>query len=178
MYEEFEVVLPSGEKLKGCFWKAETEAKRNIVMQTGMNEHASRYEEMAAYLNKNGINIYLSCKALMFGQNYNALKSEIQGELSQMGCTFMPGATNADWEIYITCIAREYNTVEIGGMKQYFVYVDANIIIEKTATGQRIYENAISEKGGHTHNYEQAARQAYRDISPKISVILKEQIQQ
>jgi len=127
---------------------------------------------------KNGINIYLSCKALMFGQNYNALKSEIQGELSKMGCTFLPGAINADWEIYITCIAREYNAVEIGGMKQYFVYVDANIIIEKTATGQRIYENSISEKGGHTHNYEQAARQAYRDISPKISQIIKEQIQQ
>lgn len=127
---------------------------------------------------KNGINIYLSCKALMFGQHYTALKGELQGELSKIGCTFMPGASGSDWQIYVTCTAREYNTVNIADMKQYFVYVDAQIIVEKTATGQRIYENSISEKGGHTLGYEQAARQAYRDISPRISQIIKEQIQQ
>lgn len=127
---------------------------------------------------KNGINIYLSCKALMFGQNYTTLKGELQGELSKIGCTFMPGASGSDWQIYVTCTAREYNTVNIADMKQYFVYVDAQIIVEKTTTGQRIYENSISEKGGHTLGYEQAARQAYRDISPRISAILKAQIQQ
>ena len=75
MYEEFEVVLPSGEKLKGCFWKAEGEAVRNIVMQTGMNEHASRYEEMASYLNKKGINLYVLDT---FGQGLNAKSIEEQ----------------------------------------------------------------------------------------------------
>ena len=75
MYEVFEVVLPSGETLKGCFWKAEGQAVRNIVMQTGMNEHASRYEEMAAYLNKNGINLYILDA---FGQGLNAKSVEEQ----------------------------------------------------------------------------------------------------
>ena len=127
---------------------------------------------------KNGINIYLICNAYMFGQTYNALKGEIQGALSPMGCTFVRSGSEADWVITIAATAREYNKSDFGGVSSYFAYVDAKISIEKGATGQRVYEDAISEKGGHTHNYEQAARTAYKDISPKISKIIKEQIQQ
>ena len=142
-------------------------------------EDYSRLKERCLTLTselKNGINIYLVCDAMLFGTNYHTLKGELQSELSKMGCAFNSGNENSDWAIYITAIAREYNMVEMGGMKQYYVYVDANIIVEKTATGQRIYENSISEKGSHTLNYEQAARQAYHAISPKISNILNEQI--
>lgn len=127
---------------------------------------------------KNGINIYLICNAYMFGQTYNALKGEIQSALSPMGCTFVRNTQDADWIITVTATAREYNKSDFGGVSSYFAYVDAKISIEKGATGQRVYEDAISEKGGHTHNYEQAARTAYKDISPKISKIIKEQIQQ
>jgi len=136
-----------------------------------------RYQALTANL-KNGINIYLSCNASMFGASYSALKEEIQGALSPMGCTFVRSADQSDWDIQVNAKAREYNASTYGSVTSYFVYVDATIIVEKTATGQRIYENQISEKGGHTHNYEQAARQAYKDISPKISKIIKEQIQQ
>lgn len=127
---------------------------------------------------KHGINIYLSCSADMFGTNYSTLKSEIQGELSKIGCTFVTNASQADWAVYVTAPARQYNASTYGNTTTYFAYVDANIAIEKMATGQRIYENQISVKGGHTINYEQAARQAYRDISPKIGAIIKQQIQQ
>lgn len=127
---------------------------------------------------KNGLNIFLSCHALMLGQNYNALKGEIQSELSKLGSTFVTNASKSDWAVYVTATAREYNKNTYGDVTTYYAYVDVQIIIEKTATGQRIYEDAISEKGGHTHNYEQAARTAYKDISPKISKIIKEQIQQ
>ena len=127
---------------------------------------------------KNGINIYLDCKADMFGQNYPTLKGEIQGALSPMGCTFVRNASEADWVITVTATAREYNASSYGSVTTYFAYIDAKISIDKGATGQRIYEDAISEKVGHTHNYEQAAHQAYKDISPKISSIIKEQIQQ
>lgn len=141
------------------------------------NRLKKRYQALIADL-KNGINIYLICNAYMFGLSNNALKSEIQGALSPMGCTFVRSGSEADWVITITATAREYNKSDFGGVSSYFAYVDAKISIEKGATGQRIYEDAISEKGGHTHNYEQAARQAYKDISPKISEIIKGQIQQ
>ena len=127
---------------------------------------------------RNGINVFLSVNAYMFGSKYAALKSEIEGELSKMGCTFVSNASQSDWAVFVTASAREYNVYEAGGIKQYFCYVDAKITVDKTVTEQRIYENQMSEKGGHTLGYEQAARQAYRDISPRISKIIKEQINQ
>lgn len=127
---------------------------------------------------KHGINIYLSCSADMFGTNYGALKSEIQGELSKLGCTFVTSAAQSDWAVYVQAPAREYNKADFGGTTSYFTYVDATITIDKTPTGHRIFEDKISEKGGHTINFEQAARDAYKHISPRISAIIKEQIQQ
>lgn len=125
---------------------------------------------------KNGIRIYLSCNAKIFNANYPTLKGEIQGELSKLGCTFVNSAAQADWAVYVTAQAREHNKADFGSMSTYFVYVEANIAVEKTATGQRIYENEISEKGGHTQSFEKAAREAYKEISPAVSTLIKEQI--
>ena len=140
------------------------------------NNLKKHYRALTADL-QNSINICLICNADIFGSNYAALKGEIQGELSEIGCNFVTASANTDWTIYVTAKAREYNKNELSGVSTYFVYVDASIIVEKTFTGQRIYKDAISQKGGHSHNYEQAARQAYKDISPKISDIIKKQLQ-
>ena len=106
------------------------------------------------------------------------LEKAIEGELSKMGVTFVSNAAQSDWAIYVDAPAREYRKNELGGTSSYFSYVDAGIIIDKTTTGQRIYEDQITEKGGHTMNFEQAARDAYKNIAPKISEIIKNQIQQ
>ncbi|MBQ7648157.1 MAG: hypothetical protein IJS92_03660 [Paludibacteraceae bacterium] len=127
---------------------------------------------------KHGINIYLSCTADMFGTNYSALKAQIQGELSKLGCTFVSSAADSDWAVYINAPARQYNKSNLGEVSTFFCYVDANIRITKTATGQQIFEDQISEKGGHTLGFEQAARDAYKQISPKITAIIKQQITQ
>lgn len=137
----------------------------------------SRLTGLIAQL-KHGINIYFECTADLFGKNYTALKAEIQGELSKLGCTFVNSANESDWAIYVTAPAREYRKTDYESNSSYFSYVDANIIVDKTTTGQRIFEDQISEKGGHTMNYEQAARDAYKQISPKISAIIKQQIMQ
>lgn len=137
----------------------------------------NRLTDMVAQL-KNGINIYLLCNAYIFGLSYSTLKEEIQGALSPLGCTFVHSAEQSDWAIQVTAKSREYNAYITGNITSYYAYVDATIIVDNTVTGQRIYENQISEKGGHTHNYEQAARQAYKEISHKISKIIKEQLQQ
>lgn len=126
---------------------------------------------------KNGINIYLNCTANMFGSNYDDLSSAIQGDLSPLGCSFVSSASQADWAITVTAPARQYNKADFGEYSSYFAYVDATVIITKTATGQCIHKSVISEKGGHTMNYEQAAREAYRTIVPKISALIKQQIQ-
>lgn len=130
---------------------------------------------------KNGINIFLSCHAYIFGTTYDALKKEIQGELSKLGCTFVTNPDLSDWAITVTAKAREYRATTYGNYTNYCAYVDTQISVTKTATGQRIYEDQLPEaetKGNHTVSYEQAARDAYKKISPKVSAIIKEQIQQ
>lgn len=137
-----------------------------------------RLTEIIAQL-KNGINIYLVVDADMFGTQYFALKNEIQGELSKLGCNFVPSASQSDWAVYVTASARKYNAFEQGDVTTFFTYVDAQVVVNKTTTGQQVFANQLpAEKGTHTFNYEESARNAYREVSPKISNIIKQQIQQ
>lgn len=134
-----------------------------------------RLMAMVAQL-KNALTICLRADAKIFNSAYSALQAELQGHLSKIGCNFVTDPSTADWVIDISAQAREYNVMTMGNVSTYFVYVDANIAITKTATGQRVYENMFSEKGGHTHNYDQAARDAYKYLLPKLREVLDEQI--
>ena len=65
--EIFEVKLPTGETLKGRNWKAK-EATASLVIATGMQEHALRYEGFARFLNEQGYDVYVLDA---FGQGLN-----------------------------------------------------------------------------------------------------------
>ena len=57
--------------LKGFVWSSEGKPKGNIVIFEGMEEHVSRYDDFAQFLNKNGYNVY----ALdTYGQGENVKK--------------------------------------------------------------------------------------------------------
>ena len=47
-----------GDLLKGFAWESDNKAKGNIVIFEGMEEHVSRYDEFAKFLNKNSYNVY------------------------------------------------------------------------------------------------------------------------
>lgn len=127
---------------------------------------------------KHGINIYLSCKADMFGQPYSTMASEIKGELSKMGCTFVTKPADADWAIYVNGTVRQHPGYKPGDVT-YFVYNGATITIDKVVAGQRIYENSLpEEKGGHTQSFVEAARSGYKRITPNVISVIKENIQQ
>lgn len=117
---------------------------------------------------QNATRIYLSCTADLYGQPYFKLQNEIKGLLSETGCNWVSDATQADWIIDVMASARNYNANTIGNTTTFFAYVDAQIIIDKTITGQRIYADEITVKGGHTLNYTEAARAAYKDVTKKI----------
>lgn len=125
---------------------------------------------------KNGIAIYLDCKADLFGKNYSTLLKEIQGALSPIGCMFVDNSEASDWAIYIVAPAREYHKDQFGDVTSYTSYVDASISIVKTAAGKRVYEDEISVKGSHTHNYEQAGREAYKKLAPQVSAVIRKLI--
>lgn len=125
---------------------------------------------------KNGINIYLSCVALTLNGRYDALEGKIKGALSPLGCTFVSRVDQSDWAIYVSATTREH---DFKGGNMFFVYVDAKIDITKTATKQHIFtEHLNPEKGGNANSYEAAAREAYKEVTPKIITAIKEQIQQ
>lgn len=114
------------------------------------------------------------CEADMFGKRYVKLANEVKGELSAQGCNFVNDAANADIVINISASARKYNQFQ----GAYFTYIDAVVSIDKTATGQRIFEDEVSIKGAHTLSYDEAARDGYKQITKEITKILKENIKQ
>ena len=123
-------------------------------------------------------NVYIRCEAKLFDGEYGALLDEVQKTLSESDVSFVDSVPISDWTVTITAKAREYNKAEFGGMATYFAYVDAKTSIVKTASGKRLQENSVSEKGGSPFGFEQAAQEAYKTIAPKISAIIKEQIAQ
>jgi alpha-beta hydrolase superfamily lysophospholipase len=59
-----------GLPLKGFCWSSDN-PKANVILVTGLNEYASRYDSCAEFLNKNGYNVY--CLDY-YGQGENASK--------------------------------------------------------------------------------------------------------
>ena len=155
----------------------DADATEETLMLPETRQLQQRLMAMVAHL-KNALTICIQCDASIFNANYPTLKSTLQGHLSKLGCNFVSDSSTADWVVEIQSKAREYNVMTMGNVNTYFVYVDANVAITKTATGQRVYENMFTEKGGHTHNYEQAARDAYKYVTPKICQAVEEQVKQ
>ena len=121
--------------------------------------------------------IYIHYDAFLFDSEYSALLHEVQGALSEENVAFVDSIEKSDWSVSIIAKAREYNKTDFGGIYSYFSYVDVKTVIQKTANGKRIYENTFTEKGGSPISYEQAAREAYKYLAPRVSAIIKEQIE-
>ncbi len=155
----------------------DSDATEETLMLSETRQLQQRLMAMLAQL-KNALTICLKADAKIFSTPYPALQEELKGALSPLGCNFVTDPSTADWVINISAQAREYNTVTMGDVNTYFAYVDATVSITKTATGQRVYENMFTEKGGHTHNYHQAAREAYKYLTPKICKVVEEQVKQ
>ncbi len=122
--------------------------------------------------------IYLSCQATLFEKPYPSLQNELKGILAQEGCSFTTDPQKADWVICITASTREYNSDQSGKNSFYFAYTDASITIDKKLTSQRIYENELSAKGGHSLSFTEAARNAYKNLCNRLGEAILEIIKQ
>lgn len=151
-------------------------ADDEILMTAEVAEAKSYLIDKANKL-RNAIEIYITCDAQLFDAENTAFLKDLQGELSQLGVSFVDSVNQADWSINIQAQAREYNKIELGGVANYFVYVDATLTIDKLANNKRVFEDAMSEKGSHSFNYEQAALDAYKHLVPRLSATIKEQIE-
>jgi alpha-beta hydrolase superfamily lysophospholipase len=70
----FEVTLPNGHVQKGMAYTKEGTTK-NLLIMTGMNEHATRYENLSSYFNTQGFDVYVLDA---IAQGLNAPKVEDQ----------------------------------------------------------------------------------------------------
>lgn len=155
----------------------DADATEETLILNETRQLQQRLMAMVAHL-KNALTICIQCDASIFGSHYPTLSSTLQGHLSKLGCNFVSDPSVADWVVTIQASAREYSTVLTGNIATYFVYVDATISVRKAVTNQLVYEDMLTEKGGHTHNYHQAAREAYRYLTPKICKAVEEQVKQ
>lgn len=67
--EKFSIVSKNGDTLFGLMWNVE-KALANVIIMEGMEEHSSRYDDFAQFLNKEGFNVYCIDA---YGQGENVL---------------------------------------------------------------------------------------------------------
>ena len=89
-----------------------------------------------------------------------------------MGCTFTTNEAEADWVICLKGTTQEYNTMQNSSYSAFVVMADVAIEIAKK--GQIIYSGNVSQKGVHTINTEQAAKEAYSEASKAIAAQINE----
>lgn len=124
---------------------------------------------------KNGISIYLSVSADLFGRPY-PLQSKLKGLLASDKRSFSDNPDNVDWVIEVNAEAREFNITGGSGISTFHAKVDAFVKVIKTITGQHLVEDEITAKGSHTRGYEEAARIAYGDVEKEISALIQKTI--
>ena len=80
-FEIFEMTFKDETKRKGIAWPIKN-AKANIVIATGMEEHARRYDNFATFLNKQGYSVYILDH---YGQGENVDDLEELGKWEKSG---------------------------------------------------------------------------------------------
>ena len=73
--QRVELVSKNGDKLYGLSWHTENSIG-NVIIMEGMEEHSSRYDNFAQYLNKEGFNVYC-IDVYGQGENVNADMSNL-----------------------------------------------------------------------------------------------------
>ena len=121
---------------------------------------------------KNGVSVYIGGEITIFDKSYPTFIQQIKQEISPMGCTFTTNEAAADWVVRLHGTMQEYNTMQKSSYSTFVVMADVAIEIAKK--GQIIYSGNVSQKGVHTNNTEQAAKEAYSEASKAIAVQINE----
>ena len=121
---------------------------------------------------KNGVSVYIGGEITIFDKSYPTFINQIKQQISPMGCTFTTNEAEADWVVRLQGTTQEYNTMQRSSYSAFVVMADVAIEIAKK--GQIIYSGNVSQKGVHTINTEQAAKEAYSEASKAIAAQINE----
>lgn len=149
------------------------------VNDLGSVERNNLEKRAISYINdsNNRISICIIDSTFIFGNKYSHFESNIKNELSQIGCIFTEEQTSADWVITICGQTEEYNVYKTANFTSYIVLANVKLTMYKVSQGLCVFEKSFSEKGGHTQDFQRAAGEAYKYLSPQIASIIKKQIQ-
>ncbi len=121
---------------------------------------------------KNGISVCISGEISLLGKAYPTFIQQIKQEIGKVGCTFVTKEQEADWVIRLQGTTQEYNTLQNTSYCAFVVM--AEVAIEIAKKGQIIHTGNVSQKGVHTINTEQAAKEAYSEVSKEIAAQINE----
>lgn len=123
---------------------------------------------------KNSIFVCVSGDIKVFDSDYSLFINSIKQGVSTLGCTFTSQSSNADWIIRLQGTTREYNQLHAKDFTAYFVFAEVSLQITKGINSNIIYEGVHTAKGSHTLNREEAAYDAYKELSKSITQQIKE----
>jgi hypothetical protein len=123
-------------------------------------------------------NIFLMCNALTTSYTYTQLRGDIAGCLTEAGYTMVYSADKADWCIQLMGTTGNKKETPFGTSTWYFTEVTVSILIDRGAFKDRIYENNLTLKGSYNTDYDDAALDAYRRLTPQICETLLHQLSQ
>ena len=188
--EEAEGLLAEGEKgaankaiAKAAEQLQQVEEQQTIVQNVDVTSHMEdiafaesnvlkqRVTKLQQQL-KHGVSVYIGGEITIFDKSYPTFINQIKQQISPMGCTFTTNEAEADWVICLKGTTQEYNTMQNSSYSAFVVMADVAIEIAKK--GQIIYSGNVSQKGVHTINTEQAAKEAYSEASKAIAAQINE----
>ena len=188
--EEAEGLLAEGEKgaarkaiAKAIEYLQQVEEQQKVVQSVDGNtemediafaeSNALKQRATALYQQlKNGVAVYIGGEITIFDKSYPTFINQIKQQISGVGCTFTTNEAEADWVVRLQGTTQEYNTLQ---KKSYSAFVVmAEVAIEIAKQRQIIYSGNVSQKGVHTINTEQAAKEAYSEASKAIAAQINE----
>ncbi|MCL2329071.1 MAG: hypothetical protein FWC39_11250 [Bacteroidetes bacterium] len=158
---------------------AKVELAQNVLVALDANAathiekttvHYNTIEQALARL-KQGVYVFVESSEDMFGKTSTLISNKVKSELSKKGCSFTNDITQADYVVKLKASARKHGTP--GDI--VFCYADVEVALVKTQSGKTLYQEELSQKGGHT-TYENAAREAFNAIGNTIAVNLTEKL--
>ncbi|MBP6872988.1 MAG: hypothetical protein KBC43_13340 [Bacteroidales bacterium] len=109
-----------------------------------------------------GVIVFVQSSEDIFGSPSEILANALKRDLK--GCSFTADESASDWKVTIDAKAREYSYTN--GF--YFSYADVVLSLMKTRTGQLVYQEEFSQKGGGS-DYRKAARKAMEEAATVVS---------
>ncbi|MCQ2343386.1 MAG: hypothetical protein MJ002_00485 [Paludibacteraceae bacterium] len=166
-------ILKSAEDTRNTMSAIDSRLTADDLMETEWRAAEMKIIELEKELNRS---VKLALKCLLDDEGENTLKRTLSGELYRRECEVVDTVERAEWFVEVKAKVEPYNTVQVGGIVNYFSFATAIIKITDT-NGNVAYSDELRCKGAHTKSYDNSSADALRKVAVRISEIVKNTVQ-